>query len=73
MKITKIIFALLFLVAISIIIMLLLNGFNIFFHREYGPYFISQLFPLFMACYMFSRLLLKPIWRMIRENELEVP
>tara|TARA_R110002074_G_scaffold63042_2_gene151432 strand:- start:2572 stop:3108 length:537 start_codon:yes stop_codon:yes gene_type:complete len=68
---SKIKYTLLFLSSGSIILMLLFNAFNIGLHQEYGPYFISQLFPLFMACYMFSLLLLKPIWRSVRENEVE--
>lgn len=67
----KLIIYLLYFVALIIIIMNLLNAFNIVFKREFGPYYISLIYSLGLVCYMFSRLLLRPIWRALREQESE--
>lgn len=58
-----------FSIGFIVIIVNLLNVFNVGFNREYGPFFISLIFPLCMVGYFFSRLLLVPIWRTIRDQE----
>jgi hypothetical protein len=68
-KSSKFFVALFFSIGFIVIILNLLNVFNIGFHREFGPFFISLIFPLCMVGYFFSRLLLVPIWRTIREQE----
>ncbi|WP_444884215.1 hypothetical protein [Microbulbifer sp. PSTR4-B] len=49
----------------------LLNAFGIGFNREYGPYFLSFVFNLFVVGFAFSRLLMRPLWEVVRENELQ--
>lgn len=61
----------LFFVAFLIIIINWMNVFNIVFKREFGPFYISLIYALGSVCYMFSRLLLRPIWRTIRQQEAE--
>ncbi|MGB5377049.1 hypothetical protein [Muriicola sp.] len=67
----KIIIYLLFIVAFIIIAINVLNACNIFFKREFGPFYISLIYSLGLVCYMFSRLLLRPIWRTLRKQESE--
>lgn len=37
--------------------------------RQYGIYFVALLNPLFFSGYMFVRLLLRPLWRDVRNNK----
>lgn len=69
--INKIIIYSLFIVSLIIIIINFLNACNIVFKREFGPFYISLIYSLGSVCYMFSRLLLRPIWRTIRKQESE--
>ena len=47
----------------------ILNASDIFFHREAGPVIASVVWALSLAGFMFSRLLLIPIWRNVRLQE----
>ncbi|MEJ2089938.1 MAG: hypothetical protein P8Y69_15970 [Gammaproteobacteria bacterium] len=49
----------------------LLNAFDVVFHREPGPYLAAITWGLGLAAYMFVRLLLHPLWRRVREQEVE--
>jgi len=69
--INKLLVFFLFFVAFIIIIINIMNAFNIVFKREFGPFYISLIYALGSVCYMFSRLLLRPIWRTIRKQESE--
>jgi hypothetical protein len=69
--INKIMIYLLFFVAFIIIVINVLNALNIVFKREFAPYYISLIYSLGLVCYMFSRLLLRPIWRTLRKQEAE--
>ena len=55
--------------SLFIIVCLILNSINIFFHREPGPYFLSGVFMLALSCYMFFGLLLNPLWKQVFKNE----
>lgn len=46
-----------------------MNALNIFFHREPGPVIAGILWGLCVASFMFSRLLLRPVWRSVRIQE----
>lgn len=35
---------------------------NIAFYREYGLYFVTMVYPFMVVGYMFSRMLLRPLW-----------
>ena len=54
------------LVLISINVM---NASDIFFHREAGPVIAGIVWALCLAGFMFSRLLLRPVWRNVRIQE----
>ncbi len=67
----KLLIYVLFIVGFAVIVINILNAFNIVFKREFGPYYISLIYSLGLVCYMFSRLLLRPIWRTLRKQEAE--
>ena len=50
-----------------------LNAADMVFHREPGPYVVQLMMGLIIAAYMFSRLLLLPVWRAVRNNEEAEP
>ena len=69
--INKALVFLLFFISFIIIIINIMNSFNLVFKREFGPFYISLVYALGSVCFMFSRLLLRPIWRSIRKQEAE--
>ena len=48
---------------------MILNAADLVFHREPGPFVAGVVFALSVAGIMFSRLLLLPLWRILREQE----
>lgn len=56
-------------IAVGMIVINTLNASDIFFHREAGPFIASIVWPLSIAGFMFSRLLLRPVWRNVRLQE----
>ncbi len=60
-----------FLIGILILILNLLNAFNILFQREFAPYFISLIYPLCLVGYFFTRLIFQPIWKTFKNKESE--
>ena len=54
------------LVLISINVM---NASDIIFHKEAGPVIAGIVWALIIAAFMFSRLLLRPIWSNVRRQE----
>ncbi len=56
-------------VAALVALSLVLNIANVVFHREPGPYIAAILFGLTLVGYMFLRLLLRPLWRAVHEQE----
>jgi hypothetical protein len=62
-------FALLQLVGAMVIAANLLNVANVVFHREPGPVIAVVLYALTVAGYVFSRLLLLPLWKAVKEHE----
>ena len=56
-------------VTLAIIVMNLMNAFNIVFKGEFGPYFLACIQPLLLACFMFIRLVTRPLWRTVRLHE----
>jgi hypothetical protein len=52
-----------------IAIALALNAANQVFHREPGPSIAAIFFGLGLVGFMFARLLLRPLWRVVRERE----
>ena len=54
-----------------IVIALILNAVGIVFDREPGPFIAGAVYGLSLAGVMFSRLLLMPMWQIVRELENE--
>ncbi|MDH3321577.1 MAG: hypothetical protein OEM04_01240 [Flavobacteriaceae bacterium] len=50
-----------------------LNAFNMLFLREFGPFFISLIYPLALVGYMFTRLLFLPIWKTLKNSKSQKP
>ena len=48
-----------------------LNAVNFLFHSEPGPYLLSGAVMSGIAGWMFIRLLLNPLWRIVKENEMK--
>ena len=59
----------LFVVSFIIICINGMNAMNIGFHREVGPFYLGLIYSLGCVCYMFTRMLLRPIWGTIRKQE----
>ena len=55
--------------SLTLILIHVMNASDIYFHREAGPVIASVVYTLCMAGFMFSRLLLLPIWRNVRIQE----
>ena len=68
-KSVRSLFILLQLLGVLIVLANILNIVGILFHREPGPVLAAILYALGVAAYMFSRLLLLPLWRIVREQE----
>ncbi|MCX2982043.1 hypothetical protein EYC98_14365 [Halieaceae bacterium IMCC14734] len=54
---------------VGLVLVNLMNASDIFFHREAGPAIASIVYALTIAGFMFSRLLLRPVWRNVRIQE----
>ena len=65
----KLMFLLLQGLGILVVIALILNAVGLVFHRGPGPFVASILYALGVACFIFSRLLLVPLWRIVHEKE----
>lgn len=50
-----------------------LNTFGIIFDQEFGPYFAAFLYGFLLVLYNFSRLLLHPLWKVVRRQEAVIP
>lgn len=68
-KKSKMIVFIYFLIGFLILILNLLNAFNVLFQREFGPYFISLIYPLCLVGYFFTRLIFQPIWKTLKNKE----
>ena len=68
-KTTLWVFRFLYLLGGGLTVCLILNIANLIFHREPGPFLAVLVFALGLVGLMFSRLLLRPLWRSIREQE----
>lgn len=56
-------------VGIGMILMNTMNALDLFFHRESGPVIAAIIWALSLTGFMFSRLLLSPVWRSVREHD----
>ena len=56
-------------VFVLIVISLILNMLDLVFHREPGPYLTGIIIGLGLVGVMFTRLLIGPLWKVVREQE----
>ncbi|MBT4520137.1 MAG: hypothetical protein HOC23_09030 [Halieaceae bacterium] len=68
-KSVRFLFMLLQGIGALIAIGMILNSLNLVFHREPGPIVAGIIYALSVAAFMFSRLLLQPLWKAVREQE----
>ncbi len=68
---TRWVFRVLQMLAGILTICLALNASNLVFHREPGPLLAGLVFGLGLVGLMFSRLLLRPLWRMIHDQKTQ--
>ena len=60
-------------ISVGMMLINILNFLGVFFHREAGPVIAALVFTLALTGYLFSRLLLSPIWRRVRVQEADAP
>lgn len=65
----RVFFSVLFFMSLAASVISFLNAFGVIFHQIYAPYFAGFLLAFFMVCYNFSRLLMHPLWKALREEE----
>ena len=65
----RLLFGSLQVISACIVAMQFLNAFDLFFHREPGPYIAGIMIGLGMVGYMFLRLLLRPLWISVRTQD----
>jgi len=70
-KVTRFIFASIYLMAMAMMVINLLNAFDIVFHKEFGPILTGMLVGLGIACISFARMLIRPVWKIVRKKESE--
>jgi hypothetical protein len=70
-KFSRLMFSSWFVAAYLIVTANFLNVVNVLFHREFGPYFVSLVFTLSLSGYMFSRLVVRPLWIAVHKQEAE--
>ena len=69
-KITaKLVYGALYLGGFLILLINLANTLGIGYNGVSGPFFVSLILPLIVAGYMFARLVLRPLWRSVRDHE----
>ena len=66
---TRLLFRMLQGGASFVVVALALNAANLVFHRGPGPSITAIFFGLGLVGFMFARLLLRPLWRVVREQE----
>lgn len=65
----KLFYISLYVPAIVIFLMNIMNILGIVFHQEFGPYFLALLQPLVLAGLMFAQLVMHPLWRDVKQYE----
>lgn len=66
---TRILFGSLMAVGAILVVINILNALGVVFHNEFGPFFALILFHLSIVGWNFSRLLMRPLWKMVEERE----
>ena len=65
----RILFRSLPVVQMALVVVNFLNAFGILFDHEAGPFLVIIIFSLSIVCYNFSRLLVRPLWKMVELRE----
>ena len=66
---SKVVYALLYSLGAGVFLLNIFNAIGIIYNGVQGPFFVSLLLPLIIAGYMFARLVLRPLWRSVRESD----
>ncbi|HDZ08998.1 hypothetical protein [Pseudohongiella sp.] len=66
---SKLAYAALYLSGLLFFCLNLANTFGIGYQGVSGPYFVSLILPLIIAGFMFARLVLRPLWRSVKDSE----
>ena len=66
---TRIWFASFPIMGLILIVLNILNALGIIFDQQIGPFLAAVAFYLALVCYNFSRLLMQPLWKMVRQRE----
>ncbi len=66
---TRLLFGSFYAATSCIVLALFVNAADLVFHREPGPYIIAISYGLSLVGYMFTRLLLHPLWVAVKERE----
>jgi len=61
-------YVLFFIISTGIGISLLMNGLGLIFNKVFAPIFFTFLFNFALVGFTFSRLLMYPLWKSVREN-----
>ena len=54
---------------LALLVVNFLNALGILFDQESGPFIAAIIFGLYLVCYNFSRLLMRPLWNMVKKRE----
>ena len=65
----KLVYYLIFIVAPLTGIANLMNAAGIVFNKEFGPFFAMYILNLGIVCVNFARLMLTPLWKVLRDRE----
>lgn len=66
---SKLAYALLYSLAAGAWLVNVFNAVGFYYKGVQGPFFVSLLIPLIVAGYMFARLVLRPLWRSVKEQD----
>ncbi len=72
-KFTRLFFNILQGIFALLAVALILNLLDLVFHREPGPYIAAIVMGLGLVGYMFTRLLVRPLWKVVHEQEAADP
>lgn len=68
-KTNRVFFVVSYLIGVIILLCLILNAMNIVFHREPGPYLAAIVMAYSGVGIMFMQILLRPLWKAVRQQE----
>jgi len=66
---TRVLFSAIMAVGALLVVINILNVIGVIFHSEFGPFFALIMYQLALVGWNFSRLLMRPLWKMVEERE----